>query len=76
MLNLRYQYTQVMEIILNGSEVETSSRNLSELIAERGIPTGGLAVAVDSRIIRRGDWEATPLEEGMTVTLIRATQGG
>lgn len=65
-----------MEIILNGNKTETSARNLSELITECGINTGGLAVAVDSKIVSRGNWEATSLEEGAVITLIRATQGG
>ncbi len=65
-----------MEVILNGTKIATSAATLAELIAEQGASSAGTAVAVGTRIVRRADWEHTPLEEGAEITLIRATQGG
>ncbi|MDD3108522.1 MAG: sulfur carrier protein ThiS [Alistipes sp.] len=65
-----------MDILLNGAPVATEATNLAELIAAQAIPTSGLAVALGTQVIRRSDWEQTPLTEGAQITLIRATQGG
>lgn len=65
-----------MEVILNDHKIETSARNISELISEQGLPMQGLAVAVDKKIIRRQNWDETLLHGGERITLIRATHGG
>lgn len=65
-----------MEIIINGEKVLTEAANLSELVGEREINTNGVAIAVGSRIVRRDQWASTLLTENVTVTVIRATQGG
>lgn len=65
-----------MEVILNDHKIETSARNISELIYEQGLPMQGLAVAVDKKIIRRQNWDETLLHGGERITLIRATHGG
>ena len=66
-----------MEVFINrkpvGVEVPTS---LAELLAREGIPAEGVAVAVNNRVIPRGEWAATPVEEGMKITVIRAVCGG
>ena len=65
-----------MEVILNGTKTATQATTLAELIEERQIPPAGTAVAVGARIVRNSEWEKIPLEEGIEITLIRATQGG
>lgn len=65
-----------MEIFLNGEQLETQTTTLLAFIEERQINTRGVAVAIGSRIVRRDDWKTTPLTEGVTITIIRATQGG
>ena len=66
-----------MEVFINrkpvGVEVPTS---LAELLAREGIPAEGVAVAVNNRVVPRGDWAATPVAEGMKITVIRAVCGG
>ena len=66
-----------MEVTINrkpiGVEVPTS---LAELLAREGIPAEGVAVAVNNRVVPRGEWAATPVEEGMKITVIRAVCGG
>ena len=52
-----------MEIFLNGSETPTQASTLSELIAEQSIATAGLAVAIGLRVIRRDEWDATPVAD-------------
>ena len=56
--------------------ISERSENLSELIAEQSIATAGLAVAIGLRVIRRDEWDATPVADQAEITLIRATQGG
>ena len=65
-----------MEIILNGTKITTAAATVAELIEEQGATSAGTAIAVGTRIVRRTEWENTPLEEGAEITLIRATQGG
>ena len=65
-----------MEIFLNGVKTPTQASTLSELIAEQSIATAGLAVAIGLRVIRRDEWDATPVADQAEITLIRATQGG
>ena len=66
-----------MEVFINrkpvGVEVPTS---LAELLAREGIPAEGVAVAVNNRVVPRGEWAATPVAGGMEITVIRAVCGG
>lgn len=52
-----------MEIFLNGVKTPTQASTLSELIAEQSIATAGLAVAIGLRVIRRDEWDATPVAD-------------
>lgn len=36
----------------------------------------GVAVAVGDRVVRRADWDQTPLRDGDRVEIITAAQGG
>jgi sulfur carrier protein len=65
-----------MKILLNNNPVDTRAADLAALMAEQGIDTQGTAVAVGTDVIPRGHWAETPLAEGCTVTVIRATRGG
>ena len=60
----------------NGTKIPTEAATLSQLIEQQRIPVAGIAVALGSRVVRREQWETTPLEEGCEITVIRATQGG
>ena len=50
--------------------------SLGELLTRERIPSEGVAVAVNNRVVPRGEWAATPVEEGMKITVIRAVCGG
>lgn len=65
-----------MQLIINQKEVHTESANLSELIAERNIPLQGIAVAVNSQIIPRHQWDQQILSENDNIMVISATRGG
>jgi sulfur carrier protein len=68
-----------MNVRLNGEtrEVERGA-TVSTLLGELGIASGahGVAVAVNGRVVRRKEWDATALADGDRLEVIRATQGG
>ena len=65
-----------MEVSFNNETIATQAADLAALIAERLPDTKGVAVAVGTRVVPREQWENTPLTEGCTITVIRATRGG
>ena len=65
-----------MTIRLNGENKETQARTIAELLAELQAPETGVAVALNSAVVRRAEHEDTPLQEGDEVEVIRAVQGG
>lgn len=65
-----------MNICVNNSPYSTKSASIQELLAELNVDTRGLAVAVEECVVARSAWAETPLKEGVSIVLIRATQGG
>jgi len=65
-----------MKIHLNNEPVDTQAADLAALLAEQAIDPAGIAVALGPQVIPRARWGATPLAEGCSVTVIRATRGG
>lgn len=66
-----------MEVFINRKPVGVDApMSLAELLSREGIPTEGVAVAVNNRVVPRGEWAATPVAEGMKITVIRAVCGG
>ena len=66
-----------MEVFINRKPVGVEApMSLAELLTREGIPAEGVAVAVNSRVVPRGEWAAAPVEEGMKITVIRAVCGG
>jgi sulfur carrier protein len=66
-------------IYVNGKAVRSASRpTIRELLLELDIDPdrGGLAVAVDSEVARRGAWPTQTLDDGAHVEIVTATQGG
>lgn len=47
---------------------------VQEVQGEKG--TEGVAVAVDQEVVPRSQWEGTRLNDGCSVEIIKATQGG
>ena len=66
-----------MEVFINHKPIGVDTpMSLAELLAREGIPAEGVAMAVNNRVVPRSEWAATPVEEGMKITVIRAVCGG
>ncbi len=65
-----------MDITINNKPLSTSAATVSQLAAELALPEKGVAVAVDNKLVPRGDWDSSELREGAAVTVIRAAFGG
>lgn len=67
-----------MKVIINkhDTDVAPAITTLGALLAAEGLDGPGRAVAVNNRVIRRPDWDTTPLADGMVITVIKAVCGG
>ncbi|MBO5445072.1 MAG: sulfur carrier protein ThiS [Muribaculaceae bacterium] len=67
-----------MKIILNGKEYFPACDTLTVagLIDINRMPSTGIAVALNNRIVRKSDWDDTRLADGDHVTIITAVCGG
>ncbi len=65
-----------MKITVNNKEMDTASSTLLRLAEELALPTSGVAMALNNRMIPRADWGDTPLEEGASVVIVKAACGG
>jgi len=63
---------------VNGQDEPLRARTVAALLAEKEISTDmrGIAVAVNGRVVPRGDWPDMPLKPGDTVEIVLARQGG
>lgn len=65
-----------MKISVNNKETVTEARNIADLAVELGLPSNGIAIAVDNKMVKRSEWENTTLEENAKVLIIKAACGG
>lgn len=67
-----------MKIFINNQLVElpAGEMTVAELIAWRNIPSGGTAITLNDRIVRRSDRESTKLSDGDRIVVISAAFGG
>ena len=66
-----------MIVQVNNKEVEVApGSTLAQAIGQLDLPTAGIAIAVDSKIVPRTEWEAFPLYEGAKLVIIKAACGG
>ena len=65
-----------MKLKVNDKEVETGATNLSQFSQEQNLPTSGIAVAVNNRMIPRTEWDAFILNDGDSILIIKAVYGG
>ena len=64
-------------ITLNHQEMQIQEDcTLAWLLEDKGLNGGGIAAAVNNRVIPRKDWDVTSLNDNDKVTVIRATCGG
>ena len=65
-----------MRILFNQQPLEVSATNLSDLSLELQLPTSGIAVAVNNRLVPRTNWQDFLLQDGMSILVIKAVCGG
>ena len=65
-----------MKISVNNKDTVTEARNIADLAVELGLPSNGIAIAVDNKMVKRSEWENTTLEENAKVLIIKAACGG
>lgn len=67
-----------MQICVNDEFHEVSDQiNIALFLSEVGFPcSSGIAVAVNSRVVKKNEWEKFYLTENDKVLIIKATQGG
>lgn len=65
-----------MKLKVNDKEVETRATTLSQFSQEQNLPTTGIAVAVNTRMVTRTEWDNYKLAEGDTIIIIKAVCGG
>ena len=66
-------------IFVNGQPVDTGGEPTIRdvlLALEIDPDRGGIAVAVDAEVARRGEWPQRTLPDGAHVEIVTATQGG
>lgn len=65
-----------MEVFINGQSHATTSTTLSALLDERQLPSTGIAVGLNGRMVPRTAWATSALSEGDKVVIIKAACGG
>lgn len=65
-----------MKVTINNKETETQALTLQQLADELCLAPAGVAVAVANKMVPRGSWADTPLQEGANIVIIRAACGG
>jgi sulfur carrier protein len=63
-------------ITVNGEPRELSG-TVEDILGALGVEARrGIAVAIDSEVVPRGEWAVTELAEGARVEIVTAVQGG
>lgn len=67
-----------MNLTLNGSLFDFNGNMLLALLEKQGIQAGqgGIAVAVNERVVPRSRWGEQTLQEGDKIEIVRAIAGG
>lgn len=65
-----------MKVTVNNKQHETQAANLQELAAQLQLPQNGVAIAIDNQLKPRSSWSSTTLQEGASITIIKAACGG
>ncbi|GAA4820212.1 sulfur carrier protein ThiS [Actinomycetospora corticicola] len=66
-----------MNVLVNGDVTEIGpGSTLADVLAARGVPERGVAVAVSGEVVPRAQWRSTALRDGSVVEVLTAVQGG
>jgi sulfur carrier protein len=64
-------------ILVNGEQTKLAPRStVRELLAELAIDERGVAVAVDSEVVPRAEWDSFLVDDGARIEVLTAVQGG
>lgn len=64
-------------ITVNGEDhVLEEQLTLRQLLDHLSMPDRGIAVAVDGTVLPKSKWDATTVENGWTIEVLTAVQGG
>lgn len=66
----------MMEVIVNNKSVQTQAVTIEELAAEMNLPSQGVAVAIDNKMVPRAEWSSISLVDGQKLTILKAFCGG
>jgi sulfur carrier protein len=66
-----------MRIKVNGEPHSVADgATVTDVLAALGMPSTGVAVAVDGEVVRRAEWPVSELDDGAAVEVLTAVQGG
>lgn len=66
-----------MRIKVNGEQHSVADgATVADVLTTLGMPSTGVAVAVDGEVVRRADWPVSELDDGAAVEVLTAVQGG
>ena len=65
-----------MKITLNGTKIEVHAKTLAELIKEKEIPQGKIAIEQNGEIISKSLLDISPINENDTIEIITFVGGG
>lgn len=68
---------KVISIAINGERRDVpAGLNIRNLVSHLGLDPERVAVELNRRLVRRADWEATPVEEGASIEIVTFVGGG
>lgn len=66
-----------MTIVVNGNQTDIrESSTISDLITQLGLKAERVAVELNKKIVRRGEWDATTISEGDRLEVVHFVGGG
>lgn len=66
-----------ISVRINGEErIIPAGLNIGGLVAHLGLDPERVAVELDRRLVRKPEWEATPVEEGASLEIVTFVGGG
>lgn len=66
-----------MKVIVNGEPRDLpDGASVAEAVASAGAAGSGVAAALNDEVVRRSEWDATPLRDADRLEVLTAVQGG
>lgn len=68
---------KTIQVTVNGESREIAlGQSVLDLLLSLGLEPGRVAVELDRRIVRRPEWETTPLRDGARLEIVQFVGGG